>query len=126
MSKLTFKTAEVRPLFDHAKAASEHRPTYGQDPIPSLHLVGDQGVYLMSSGIPMLAKEKDKGEGSQVAYAEGTDPNDGGFEWYENKRALYGGDDGVDAVPLHMFEQAMARDSETFTITLTARSIRVH
>lgn len=124
MSKLTFKTAEVRPLLDHAKAASEHRPTYGQDPIPSLLLVGDQGVYLMSSGIPMLAKEK--GEGSQVAYAEGTDPNGGDDDWYDNKRALYGGDDGVDAIPLHMFEQAMARDKETFTVTLTARSIRVH
>tara|TARA_B100000614_G_scaffold262909_1_gene300678 strand:+ start:173395 stop:173772 length:378 start_codon:yes stop_codon:yes gene_type:complete len=125
MSKLTFKTAEVRPLFDHAKAASKHRPTYGQEPIPSLHLVGDQGVYLMSSGIPPIAEDKDN-RIHQVAYAEGTDPNDGGFEWYENKRALYGGDDGVDAVPLHMFEKAMARDSETFTITLTARSIRVH
>lgn len=97
MGILTFKAAEVKRLIDHTRAAPEHSEFYGETVGPALMLVGDRGVYLMSNGIPHLQAEDKTDNHSVVAYAEGCNPETDEFDvWYENKRDLFGGDDGAD------------------------------
>lgn len=128
MSTLVFDTPTVRKLVDHAKAAKTHRATYGRKPEPALLLVGDQGVYLMSSGQPILPAEDGKPDSSSlVAYAKGTDPKKD-EDWYDEKRALFGGDDGADALPLAGLEAALAACEAAgvaFKIKLTKTQIAV-
>ena len=127
---LSFNKDEVLLLIKHAKSCNEHSPTYeqmfegkyrfdGKDLDPDkddwpkaddidnskieacLHLVADQGIYLMSSGLP---REIIKGDQSRIAYAEGTDP-DKDENWYENKRQFMGGDDQVINIPMEWFDK---------------------
>ena len=107
-----FKTSELRPLIEHAKAAAEFDMGYenitdeecaaaGLPPLatrtpkqPAILFVHDQGVYLMSNGIPRAGKD-------HVTYAEGCNPNVGEFdEWYSMSRELVGGDDFVEILPI--------------------------
>jgi len=125
---LIFDTPTVRKLVDHAKGSTEHRATYGHKAEPALLLVGDQGVYLMSSGIPHLPLPDGKSDSSLVAYAKGTNPSGSDDDWYENKRALYGGDDGADALPLAGLEDALVACEAAgvaFKIRLSPSSISV-
>lgn len=69
---------------------------------PGLILVGDHGVYLMSAGLPRQIDPEGDGVVSVLAYAEGTNPQSHD-EWDDNKRFLYGGDDGADKLPLEAF-----------------------
>lgn len=103
MGTAVFRLAEVRPLAEHALAAQKHLPTFGEekepDPGPALHFVHDDGIYVMSNGDPrQLVGEGDK-QHSRVAYAEGCDPkkND---DWWEESRAIVGGDDFVEKIPI--------------------------
>lgn len=90
---------------------------------PSLWLVGDQGVYLMSNGIPALP---DAGGGAnQVVYAQECDPNGPADDWYEEKRRIFGGDDGCDALPIADFERLIGDGYRFIKIRLTARTIRI-
>lgn len=64
---------------------------------PGLILVGDQGVYLMSNGIPGLPISK---RGDNVAYANEVNPLTMEFDdWWDAKRASFGGDDGTEYLP---------------------------
>lgn len=56
-------------------------------------LVGDQGIYLMSNGYPSPG---DNGEVNLVAYAREADPQASPEDWYDVKRASFGGDDGAE------------------------------
>lgn len=106
--KLTFNRAGVERLLAHAKAASEHRSTFEQRPPigPGLILVGDQGVYLMSNGLPML--KADDGENNFVVYADQINPETMQFDdWYEAKRAAFGGDDGAEPIPAASIEHSL-------------------
>lgn len=99
---LIFDAQEVLRCAEHALAAPTHRAMWGEkDANAALWLVGDQGVYLMSNGSPIDNVAKDgKPVTSFVAYAEGCNPNADDFdEWYDNKRSIFGGDDGADALP---------------------------
>lgn len=132
---LTFKAGEVRRLLGHSKAAKEHRPSYEDlfDPayhkggvvkldanewpdsgnidrlrIPAgLQLVGDQGVYLMSNGLPALLEDESTTR-NVVAYALESDPRSEFDDWYDAKRSIMGGDDCVITLPAEMFERALA------------------
>jgi hypothetical protein len=107
--KLTFDRATVDKLIAHAKAAPEHRAPYGGgDPAPpGLFLVGDDGVYLFSNGIPPLMNPETTKH--VVVYAAEVDPTKLPFEeWWANKQAGYGGDDGMDLLPLTDLERALA------------------
>lgn len=107
MSILKFPADQVRKLVDHAAAAKDHRPAYGQRKVAGLMLVGDQGVYLMSTGIPHLPRPG-KPEVSLVVYADGINPDVDEFDdWWEKKRATFGGDDGADVIPLASFQRAL-------------------
>lgn len=101
----SFDLTEVEKLMDHAEAATDWSMGYeipGEPSVekgPALLLVGDDGVYLMSKGVPGLYSE----EGAPkmfVVYAEGLNPHkeDTG-EVYDRKRSMFGGDDGVEVLP---------------------------
>lgn len=76
MAKLRFNAAKVMDLMSKS------------DVNEPLQLVGDQGVYLMS----FKSKEK------VIVYAEGCDPVKNEDTWWDTKRAIFGGDDGCDAI----------------------------
>lgn len=104
--KLHFDRERVRQLLDHAKAAPEHDQTFGatEKQGPGLLFVADQGIYLMSNGIPRL----DATEHENVAYAKECDPVAMPFdEWWANKHAAAGGDDSVEYVPADLVEGAL-------------------
>lgn len=134
---LTFNVGQVRRLLGHAKAATEHQPSYEDLFEPSFHLggkvkkdkngwpdsenidrtkvpaglmlVADNGVYLMSNGTPSLLVEEGK-PNNVVAYARESDPtsSDGGDDWYDAKRRIMGGDDCVITMESRMFEPVLA------------------
>jgi hypothetical protein len=89
---------------------------------PALLFVHDQGVYLMSNGIPQLRTEDDKS--NHVIYAEGCDPNIGEFDdWYGMSRELVGGDDFVEILPIHDYWLGDCDLFETFEVNATSSSI---
>ncbi len=90
--KLHFPWAEVSKALDEARSASSVQPLYGTDTGPGLWLVGDQGVYLMPNTT---------GTKRTIVYARECDPTKMDFEtWWANKRASFGGDDGVGFIGL--------------------------
>lgn len=130
-----FKTSELKPLIEHAKAAAEFDMGYenmtdeecaqvGFPPItsrtpkgPALLFVHDEGVYIMSNGMPRLNP-------NNVAYAEGCNPKVGQFDdWYSMSRELVGGDDFVEILPIHDYWLGDCDLFETFEINATGSSI---
>lgn len=151
MAVFKFPAAEVAKLVELSKNAPKRRPVYSQmiDPafrldgkkgdfnaresdvdqtkIPAgLWLVGDQGVYLMSNAAEQ--EKNDKGR-LPVVYAQGLNP-DVDEDFYEQKRAMYGGDDGSDFLPVDMFEQVLQGQGGVqprfVKIKLTTRDISVY
>lgn len=127
MGILVFKADQVKKLVDHALAAPGHRDFYDMQPGMALYLVGDRGVYLMSSGMPML-QNPDAPEGHHfVAYAEGCNPDVDDFDtWWENKRDLFGGDDA--SSPLEWVENIdglIKAGVETIRIKITPASLEL-
>lgn len=108
MSRLIFKADELRRVVEHALSAPDHSPEvvgYTEDfqPItrpagPGLYLVHDDGVYLMSNGLP---RDKLPGsESSYVVHAKGCSPTKDGRDFcWDNSRALVGGDDFAENLP---------------------------
>ncbi len=99
MPVLKFKADGLRRVVEHTLAATAWRETYGQPPVEGVLLVGDRGVYLMSGADPGDTLEDGK-DGLYVCYAEGINPAVDEFDdWYDRKRAMFGGDDFVEALP---------------------------
>ncbi|WP_019025370.1 MULTISPECIES: DUF3085 domain-containing protein [unclassified Thioalkalivibrio] len=137
---LSFSWGDLRPLIEHTRKAAKWQPTFAEridyllqsgeaknedeafrvcsDPerdwsaagSPGIFLVGDRGVYMMSSGLPDLIDPAKGSPHRQVAYAKGADP-DADPEWYDLKVATFGGDDGVDKIPLDFFTSVEAEHS---------------
>ena len=103
--KLTFPHAALKGLLTRAMQQwpLEIRPLYGNATGPGFWIVGDQGVYLMHNGKPH------EGMGSQpVVYALECDPHTLEFdEWWENKRATFGADDGADFIEADTIRDAV-------------------
>jgi hypothetical protein len=147
--RLTFDAAAVRHLMDHARTAGTVRPAMeqlfdpryrldGREPpdgvfptvedidvarLPrSLWLVGDMGVYLMSSGSPPQPSA-DGSKGNQVVFADQVNPRTLPFDsWYEAKRRAFGGDDGVVVLPLEDLE-CFVPPTGVLTMDLTPDSL---
>ena len=128
---LTFPIAAIAAIARHAVEAREHSHGYDVlfDPAfhkggkvvekdgwpdkdnidkaklrPALELVKDQGVYVMSNGLPALPV----GDGSNVAYAEEANPKKLAFDtWWDNARRIMGGDDTV--ITLFGFPEAVLK-----------------
>ncbi|WP_019583837.1 DUF3085 domain-containing protein [Thioalkalivibrio sp. ALE16] len=152
-SSLVFPWGAIKPLIEHTRQCDRWQPTLAErvqaiieaghasndweafrvmsespgvcaNP-PSeagLLLVGDHGVYLMSSGIPDLMAPEDGGERRAVVYALGCDP-ERDPDWYDTKQDTFGGDDGVDKIPLSFFdsleEQFSPTDQDGLVVTFT-------
>ena len=73
-------------------------------------LVGDEGVYLMSNGLPGLL-EPGQATKHACAMSEETDRARNPDGWDEAKRAAFGGDDGVEFLAADFLRQALAMAS---------------
>ena len=100
MTKLIFDANTLRPLWKHAREATAHRESCGEHTGPALLLVKDEGIYLMSNGLPILATQKPAPNGtgmmdcSQVAYAQGFDPYaEDRMDVWDRAHDAVGGDD---------------------------------
>ncbi len=100
--KLHFPWREIEKLLTEVTTAKTARPLYGEETGKGLWLVGDQGVYLMANTTDGDVNSNHKqGDKQFVVYAEECDPTKLPFEeWWQNKRASFGGDDGVQFFPL--------------------------
>lgn len=123
-----FKVEDVRRLVKHCQAAPAQMEYYGEKLEPSLLLVGDQGVYLMSNGTPAdLLDPSDDGKKIAkrfVAYADGINP-DVDKDWYDTKVSLFGGDDGAEPIPLEFFQIALAAAKKYIWVEVTETQIKV-
>lgn len=106
--RLTFPLAQLRDLLASAEAAWPQgiRERYDSIDPAGFWLVGDHGVYLMPNA--MLAE----GEKPAVVYAEECNPDTMDFDdWWEAKRASFGGDDGVEFLDANVIRKAVADES---------------
>lgn len=71
-----------------------------------LWLVGDEGVYLMSNGLPGFQREAD-GK-SLIAYAREADPTANPEAWHSVKCASFGGDDGCEFLSADSMKAALS------------------
>lgn len=91
MSTLKFNKADVLRVVAHARAATDWQTPYFDKKWkkrPCVLLVHDDGVYLMSGGLP---RDIVNGQVNFCAYAEGTDPSLP--DSWEVSCMLVGGDD---------------------------------
>ena len=90
-----------------------------------LQLVGDHGVYLMSNA---PEQQKQPNGRYRVAYAEGCDP-DKDEDFYENKRELFGGDDGVEFLDmpsvLRWLENGKQVKARRLTLALSSNNLEL-
>ena len=134
MALLKFNVSDIRILMEHTKNAPEHVPLYnqGEKPPAGLWLVGDQGVYLMSNGQPNLLHDGTlRNENTKeftsgfVVYAKGINP-DIDEEWFDTKRATFGGDDGSDFIALDSLENIITPKKRVLTIDITPTTFRIY
>lgn len=100
MLRLLFPISDIERLAEHAIAAPGCKASFrdifdGTTPVPALWLVGDEGIYLMSNGLPHLPHPTNTGR-SLVAYADG-------FHTCEDRHTVddvIGGDDFCQVLPL--------------------------
>jgi len=128
MGKLIFKPEEVAVLVRHSKGrAHPGKDAYvnPQGHSEYLFIVHDDGVYLMSGATEILPNPKKKkgrsAPASLVAYAEGCNPAD--EDCWENSRALVGGDDFGEAIPLQQFERVLALNPTGIFLNMTPKRI---
>lgn len=95
-----------------------------EDKIPvGLWIVGDQGIYMMTNGVEL---DKPKDARIPVAYAKECDPEKMDFDdWYDRKRMIFGGDDGVIFVPEEMIAQTLKTCGATLVVGLCAEGFMI-
>lgn len=96
--KLHFPWNEIQKLIEEIATASTGQPLYGEATGKGFWLVGDHGVYLMPNTTDGVHhKNLGKDDTRLVVYARECNPDTMAFDdWWENKRASFGGDDGVE------------------------------
>lgn len=129
---LHFTQTLVRTLLAHSETAAERRPTISQagTPGPGLWLVGDEGVYLLSNGLPRLLREPIGGTPARnlVCYAEEANPETLSRDRADAaKQASFGGDDGVEFLDAADLRTALASypDGEPLELEVTPETIAV-
>jgi hypothetical protein len=113
--KLHFPANEIEKALEEIKTATTANPLYGEVTGKGFWLVGDQGVYLMPNTI------NGKYHGAHIGkpgvkhkkicvYANECNPDKLEFSvWWENKRASFGGDDGIEFIELATIENLIAK-----------------
>ncbi len=84
----------------------------------SFSLVGDEGVYMM----PNRKMEGSAATNGFLVYAESCNPNVD-KDYYDNKRALFGGDDGAISIPTEWIRIAQKNNNTALSIRLTGTSV---
>lgn len=111
---LRFDKSIVWRLIDHAQNSPSHEKSFGERRAkPSVWLVGDAGVYLMSNGRPALLHNGRLGKPSAsprspalTAHAEGCDVTDRVEDWWPIHNAIAGGDDFCQPLPIQDMRRA--------------------
>lgn len=99
---LTFPVDKLLTEISTTKAAPAHHKYWNKTVGPQIQIVGDHGVYLMGNHVRENTKP---GESYDVIYANECDPTKMPFDdWYDTKRRVFGGDDGVDLFPVDTME----------------------
>ncbi len=96
--KLHFPWNEIQKLIEEIDTAIIGQPLYGEETGKGFWLVGDHGVYLMPNTTDGIHHRKlGKDDSRLVVYARECNPDTMAFDdWWDNKRASFGGDDGVE------------------------------
>ena len=90
---------QLSHLYCFAQEGSEIVPQYRVPTEPCVQLVHDDGVYLMSNGLPPDLLDGTVKDGRRfVAYAEGCHPQFDS-DWFETARRFVGGDDFSETLP---------------------------
>ncbi len=127
--KLRFKIDDnLVQIVAHALASREWSVPYEdrtQKEQPTLFLVKDEGVYVMSAGQPGNRKHPEGEDHSQhVAYAKGINPLVDSFDdWYPKARALSGDDFGT-AIPAQWFSDAIKDGAEVINLEVVRTRIK--
>lgn len=100
--KLHFLWTGIETLLTEVITAKTVRPLYGENTGKGLWLVGDQGIYLMANTSDGEINSRPKADGLlPCVYAAECNPATMAFEdWWANKQITFGGDDGVEFLPL--------------------------
>lgn len=119
-------TPELKSIIAHARAAKAWSAPYGivdAPTTPTLHLVKDDGIYLMSGATTrQFVEEAGK---CVVSYARGYNPNIDGDIWH--KTHAVSGDDFVeylDGSAFKMIAEAVERDGE-INLTISHSGIKI-
>ena len=138
MGKLIFDAKDVKRVVEHSIAANKQgrmivgidgpNVKYGVPSEPSVLLVHDDGVYLMSNGEPrdIVSGGDGKGGGkSFCAYARGCHPEKDA-QWWDNSRDLVGGDDFGETLPwAEEIKQLIDRGAKKITIDVRGSEIEL-
>lgn len=120
MATLKFDAVAVGQRIAHANRSTEWSKGFGQtgSAEPSLIFVKDDGIYVMSNGIP---GQTDEATGRQVVvYAKGYDPRDG--DVWDKCRDAVGGDDFAEFVEVSALEP-IPEDARYLVIRVSTRSM---
>lgn len=113
--KLHFPIQEIEKALEEINTAKTANPLYGEVTGKGFWIVGDEGVYLTPNTFdgkyhgahidnPGVKREK------IFIYAEECNPHKVDFDtWWENKRASFGGDDGIEFIELATIESQIAK-----------------
>lgn len=108
MSKLKFPAAGLKKIMADNEA---------------IRLVGDDGVYFLPAYDPKRAPNTPY-DPDEIVYAEGCNPKVDEFDdWWEKKRATFGGDDGCEEIPVAVLLQALG-DQDFLTVSFAKKSLR--
>jgi hypothetical protein len=117
--KLHFPWPEVVTALDEVRAATVVRPLYGKVTGKGLWLVGDEGVYLMPNT---------EAQTRTIVYSNECDPTKSD-EWWNVKRATFGGDDGVEFISIEEIERISAgapgAQPESLCVNLTPKRMTI-
>ena len=124
---ISFPRTEVLNLCEHVLTCCNYLTLY-QDPTttaPGLWLIGDEGIYLASNGIPRLRADGttgaiDENHPAYVVYANECNPAIHSFyEWRHIKRQSWGGDDGIEFLSAQYISHWLEISGEILYLDIT-------
>ncbi len=109
--ELHFEWSGIERILEEVRTAKTAKADYSGNTDKGIWLVGDQGVYLMANTSDGIHNSKMKKDDKHfVVYADQCNPDKMEFdEWWANKRASFGGDDGVEVITLEEIDRLLSK-----------------